>query len=185
MGEQLGGNPKYMVQRNMSYLLHRALHRFSQEAQRRKLRLVTPLKIRSSQYMFRGNKIEEMKKLSDEFTPAQMALLWEKSAENIGGYTPAHLGLEAVLDRIPPEEIELLKNKKLLKVVALISDGDYDDPQRVENSIKQLEEMNVIVAQFQITDAKSLEQLPQNVAEKIIEATKVLMPQRIKKGNHD
>jgi hypothetical protein len=43
----------------------------------------------------------------------------------------------------------------------------------------------MIVARFQITDAKSLEQLPQNVAEKIIEATKVLMPQRIKKGNHD
>ena len=184
MNEPLGGRVKYAVQRDMSYLLHRALHRFSQEAQRRKLRLVTPLKIRSSQYMFRGKDVQEIKPLSDKFTLPQMSLLWEKSAENIGGGTPAHLGLQAVLDRIPPEESELLKNKKLLKVVALISDGGYDDHQRVENLIKQLEEMNVVVAEFRITDAQSLEQLPQNVAEKVIEAARILMPQKVQKGNN-
>jgi len=77
-----------------------------------------------------------------------------------------------------------LKNKKLLKVVALISDGGYDDHQRVENLIKQLEEMNVVVAEFRITDAQSLEQLPQNVAEKVIEAARILMPQKVQKGNN-
>ncbi|MDO8658200.1 MAG: VWA domain-containing protein [Candidatus Levybacteria bacterium] len=189
MNEHLGGKVKYMAQRDMSYLLHRALHRFSQEAQRRKFRLITPLKIRSSQYMFRSQevngrmegKIEEIKTLSDEFTPPQMALLWEKSADNIGGGTPAHLGLKAVLERITPEEEELLRNKKLLKVVALISDGGYDDPIRVQNLIKQLQELNVIVAEFHITDAQSLEQLPQNVAERVIEAVRTLMPERVQK----
>jgi rRNA-processing protein FCF1 len=181
MNEKLGGRAKYMVQRDMSYLLHRALHRFSQEAQRRQLRLVTPLKIRSSQYMFRGNEVEEVKGLSDEFSPSQMALLWKKSAANVGGGTPAHLGLQAVFDRIPPEEAELLRNKQLLKVVALISDGGYDDGQRVENLIKRLREMNVIVAEFHITNALSLEQLPQNVAERVIQAAQALMPERVQK----
>ncbi len=180
MNETLGGKVKFKVQRDMAYLLHRALHRFSQEAQRRKLRLVTPLKIRSSQYMFRGNSIEEIKPLSDEFTPSQMALLWEKSAESIHGGTPAHLGLQAVFDRIGPEEAELLKDKKLLKVVALISDGGYDDTERVRKIKKQLEDMNVVVAEFRITDARSLEDLPQNVAEKVIEAAGLLMPDRVK-----
>lgn len=181
MNNELGGRAKYMVQRDMSYLLHRTLHRFSQEAQRRKLRLVTPLKIRSSQYMFRGNEVEEVKGLSDEFSPPQMALLWKNSAANVGGGTPAHLGLQAIIDRIPPEEAELLRNKQLLKVVALISDGGYDDSQRVENLIKQLREMNVIVAEFHITNALSLEQLPQNVAERVIQAAQTLMPERVQK----
>lgn len=191
MKDPLGGKPKYLVQRTMSYLLHRELHRFSQDAQRRRLRLVTPLKIRSSQYMFRqeqnnrGNgvgKIEEIKSLTDGFTPPQMALLWKKSAENIGGGTPAHLGLEAILDRIPPEEVQLLKDKKLLKVVALISDGGYDDATRVNNLITRLQDMNVVVAEFPITDARSLEDLPQNVAEKVIETARLLMPQKIRRN---
>lgn len=181
MDRSVDGMVKYLMQRDMSYLLHRALHRFSQDAQRRKLRLVTPLKIRSSELMFRGNNIEEIKPLSDEFTPLQMALLWKKSAENIGGGTPAHLGLQAVLDRIPPEEVQLLQEKKLLKVIALISDGGYDDANRVAGLIKRAQDMNIIVAEFPITDRESLEQLPQNVAEKFIEATKVLMPERIKR----
>lgn len=182
MSESLGGKVKYMVQRDMGYLLHRALHRFSQEAQRRKLRLVTPLKIRSSHYMFRGSNIEEIKPLSDEFTPLQMALLWKKSAENIGGGTPAHLGLQAILERIPQDEVQLLSDRKLLKVVALISDGGYDNAQRVKELIKRLEDMNVIVAEFPITNARSLEELPQNVAEKVIEAAGNLMPERVKKS---
>lgn len=181
MNEFLGRKQKYLIQRDMNYLMHRELHRFSQDAQRRRLRLVTPLKIRSGQYIFRENKIEEIKPLSDEFTPAQMALLWKKSAENIGGGTPAHLGLQAVLDRIPPQEVQLLKDKKLLKVVALVSDGGYDDPRRVSNLIKRLEEMNVIVAEFPITDEGSLERLPEAVAEKVIEEAALLMPKRIKK----
>ncbi len=182
MNEPLGGRQKYLVQRDMSYLMHRELHRFSQDAQRRRLRLVTPLKIRSSNYMFRGNKIEEIKPLSDEFTPLQMALLWKKSAENIGGGTPAHLGLQAVLDRITPEDVQLLKDKKLLKVVALITDGGYDDQARVANLIKRLQDMNVIVAEFPITNAQSLEDLPQAVAEKVIESARALMPERVKRG---
>ncbi|TSC88230.1 MAG: hypothetical protein G01um10147_135 [Microgenomates group bacterium Gr01-1014_7] len=180
MKDPLGGRIKYIVQRDMSYLLHRALHQFSQEAQRRKLRLVTPLKIRSSQYMFRGNEVEEIKPLTDEFTPTQMALLWKKSAENIHGGTPAHLGLEAVLDRIPPEDVQLLRDKQLLKVVALISDGDYDDSSRVRALIERAQEMNVIVAEFHITDERSLEDLPQNVAESVIDSAKKLIPEKVK-----
>lgn len=181
MNDPLGGRAKYLVQRDMSYLLHRALHRFSQEAQNRKLRLITPLKIRSSQYLFRGNKIEPVKPLSEEFTPSQMASLWKKSAENIGGGTPAHLGLQAVLDRIPPEEVKLLQEKKLLKVVALISDGRYDDPSRVEVLIRKLQDMNVVVTEFPITDSQSLDNLPQNVADKVIESAKTLMPEKVRK----
>lgn len=181
MTGSLEGRTKYLVQRDISYLLQKGLHRFSQEAQRRKLRLVTPLKIRSSQYIFRGNRIEEIKPLTDEFTPLQMVLLWKKSAENIGGGTPAHLGLQAILDRIPPKEAQLLKDKKLLKVVALISDGGYDDPARVRNLINRLSQINVIVAEFHIADARSLEDLPQNVAERVIEAARLLMPERVRK----
>ncbi len=181
MNESLGSKQKYLVQRDMSYLLHRALHRFSEEAQRRKLRLVTPLKIRSSQFIFRGSDIEQIKPLTDEFTPAQMATLWKESAQNIGGGTPAHLGLQAVLDRINPEEVQLLQDKKLLKVVALISDGGYDDASRVRALKKQLEDMNVIVAEFPISSAQSLESLPQNVAEKVIETAQQLMPERVKR----
>lgn len=181
MNNSLGARKKYMVQRDMSYLLHRALHRFSQEAQRRKLRLVTPLKIRSSQYMFRGNEIEVIKPLTDEFTPPQMAVLWKKSAENVGGGTPAHLGLKAVLERIPPNEVKLLQGKQLLKVVALISDGGYDDPSEVRSLINRLEALNVIVAEFRITDQRSLDDLPENVAAKVIEEASALMRERVKK----
>lgn len=181
MNGTLGGRVKYEVQQEMGYLMHRAQHWFSQEAQRRKLRLVTPLKIRSSEYIFRGNNVEEIKPLSDEFTPLQMAALWKKSAENIGGGTPAHLVLQAILDRIPPNDVKLLQDKQLLKVVALISDGGYDDAGKVAELINRLKALNVVVAEFRITDAESLEDLPENVAAKIIEAAAELMPKRIQK----
>jgi hypothetical protein len=181
MNDPLGGRLKHKVQRDMSYLLHRALHRFSQEAQRRKLRLITPLKIRSSQFMFRGSDVEEIKALSDQFTPPQMALLWKESSKNVGGGTPAHLGLQRVFDTITDDEKQLLREKKLLKVVALISDGGYDNQTKVDDLTSQLQELNVVVAEFHITDAKSLDDLPQNVAEKVIEQARSLMPERIKK----
>ncbi|MDZ4209570.1 MAG: hypothetical protein U1C56_00155, partial [Candidatus Curtissbacteria bacterium] len=181
MNETLGGRLKHKVQRDMSYLLHRALHRFSQEAQRRKLRLITPLKIRTSQFMFRGSDVEEIKPLSDQFTPPQMALLWKESSKNVGGGTPAHLGLQRIFDTITDDEKQLLKEKKLLKVVALISDGGYDNQTKVDDLTSQLQELNVVVAEFHITDAKSLDDLPQNVAEKVIEQARSLMPERIKK----
>lgn len=181
MSETVGGIVKYLAQQKMSYLLHRGAHYFAQEAQKRRLRLITPLAIRSSQYIFRGNNIEEIKSLSSEFTPSQMLALWKRSAENIGGGTPAHLGLQAVLDNIPPEEVELLKDKKLLKIVALISDGGYDNPQAVASLKRELEEMNVVVAEFQITDGRSLEDLPENVAQEVIEAARKLIPEKVKK----
>src|SRR3990167_6916856 len=181
MDQSVGNIVKYIAQQKMSYLLHRGAHYFAQEAQKRRLRLVTPLAVRSSQYIFRGNNIEEIKPLTAEFTPPQMAELWKKSAENIGGGTPAHLGLQAVLDNIPEEEVELLRNKKLLKVVALISDGGYDNHQEVDRLRSALEEMNVIVAEFRISDARSLEDLPENVAEKVVEAARKLMPEKVKK----
>lgn len=182
MAQPAGGSEaKYITQRKMSYLLHRRLHRFSQKATRRQMRLTTPLKIRSSQYIFRGNKIEVVKPLTDEFTPPQMAVLWKKSAENIGGGTPAHLGLRAVLDRIPPDERQLLQDKKLLKVVALISDGGYDDSGRAQQLIDQLRALNVVVAEFNVASSTAIENLPQNVADKVIEVTGQLMPQRIKR----
>jgi len=186
MEQSLGSKAKYLVQRDMSYLLHRALHRFSGEAQRRKLRLVTPLNIRSSQYMFRGGtrdqgEVTEIMPISETFTPSQMAILWRESANNVGGGTPAHLGLEAILDKITPEEVKLLQDKKLLKVVALISDGGYDDASKVNRLKNRLEDLNVIVAEFRINSQQSLEALPQNVAEKVIEAAKLLMPERIRR----
>lgn len=183
MKEPLGGKVKYIVQRQMSYLLHRGLHRFSREAQRMHLRLTTPLKIRSSQHMFRGDKIQTIKELSDKFTPKEMAQLWKKSAENIDGGTPAHLGLQAVMDKITPEDKKLLLEKKLLKVVALISDGGYDSGSvnRVNKLISELRQLNVVVAEFKITDADSLNNLPQNVAEKVIESAKALMPERVRR----
>lgn len=181
MNNTVGGIAKYIAQQKMSYLLHRGAHYFAKEAQKRKLRLKTPLGVRSSQYIFRGNNIEEVKHLSSEFTPIQMAQLWKRSAENIGGGTPAHLGLQAVLDSIPPEELELLSDRKLLKVVALITDGGYNNPQEVERLKRMLEEINVVVAEFRVSDSKSLEELPENVAEKVIEAAKKLMPEKVKK----
>jgi len=176
-----GGIKKYLMQQKMCYLIHRRAHYFAQEAQRRKLRLITPFKIRSSQYIFRGNNIEPVMPLSEEFTPANMVQLWDRLEANVGGETPAHLGLKTVYDNITPEEAELLKNKKLLKVVVLVSDGGYDNASEVDRIKRQLEEMNVVVAQFIITDSKSLEDLPEQVAEKVIEASRALIPQKVKK----
>lgn len=181
MSDSLGGKAKYLTQRDMAFLLHTALHQFSEEAQRRKMRLSTPLQIRSSQYMFRGSRIDVIKPLSETFTPPQMAHVWRESAKNIGGGTPAHLGLKAILDRIPPEEEQLLIDKQLLKVVALISDGWYDSSSEVRRLTQKLADLNVVIVEFPITDSKSLQDLPKNVAEKVIESAKQLMPERIRK----
>ncbi len=130
--------------------------------------------------MFRGNSIEVIKPLTDEFTPTQMVSLWRESERNIGGSTPAHLGLQAVLDRVSDAERKLLLEKKLLKIVALISDGEYDDIGRVNRLVTRLRDMNVVVAEFPIQDALAVADLPQNVAGLVIESVKTLMPERVK-----
>lgn len=181
MGEPIGGKIKYKEQQKMVYLMLKALHYFSQEAERRKLRLVTPLKVRSEVVMFQGNKVEVVKPLSEEFTPMQMAMLWKRLGENIGGGTPDHLGLQSVLDEITPQEVQLLKDKKLLKIVNLVRDGGSDNPRRVAELTAKLRDMNAIVADFLITDGSSLDKLPESIAGQVIEAIRVLIPQRVKR----
>jgi len=179
MAETVGGKVKYKEQQKMVYLILRAAHYFSQEAQKRRLRLITPLKVRSEVVLFQADRVEVVKPLSDEFTPVQMALLWKRLGENIGGGTPDHLGLQQVANDISEEESQLLERKKLLKIVSLVRDGGSDDPAKVRALVDKLKSMNVIVGDFLITNANSLNKLPQDIAGQVIDAIAHLMPERV------
>lgn len=181
MAETVGGKVKYKEQQKMVYLILRAAHYFSQEAQKRRLRLITPLKVRSEVVLFQGNTVELVKPLSEDFTLAQMALLWKRLGENIGGGTPDHLGLTQVVNDISDEESQLLERKKLLKIVSLVRDGSSDDPAKVAALVAKLKGMNVIVGDFLITNANSLNRLPQDIAGQVIDAVAKLMPERVDK----
>lgn len=181
MADPLDGKIKYKEQQKMVYLMMRAIHYFAQEAEKRKLRLLTPLKVRSEVIMFQNNKAEVIKPLSEDFTLVDMAILWKRLGENIGGGTPDHLGLQAVLDNIPPQEVQLLKDKKLLKIVSLVRDGGSDNPGKVAQLSEQLRNINTIVADFLITDGSSLDKLPESIANQVIDAIRALMPQRVKR----
>ena len=73
----------------------------------------------------------------------------------------------------------MLERKKLLKIVSLIRDGGSDDPAKVRALVEKLKGMNVIVGDFLITNANSLNRLPQDIAGQVIGAIAHLMPERI------
>src|SRR3989344_7655565 len=179
MKDPVGGKVKYKEQQKMVYLILRAAHYFSQEAQKRRLRLITPLKVRSEVVLFQADTVEVVKPLSEDFTLAQMALLWKRLGENIGGGTPDHLGLQQVANDISEDESQLLERKKLLKIVSLVRDGGSDDPAKVRALVDKLKGMNVIVGDFLITNANSLNRLPQDIAGQVIDAIAHLMPERV------
>ena len=127
----------------------------------------------------------ELKKLSPDLSEKERINIWKK-LHQAGGGTPDYLSLEAVLKSITPEQEKELKEKTLRKVVAVLSDGESENPGRVETILQQLRNKGVIVFGLGMTESGSavkdtykpdaeviqdIRQLPQAVQKVILKYT--------------
>lgn len=192
------GKVKYKEQQLANFLLNEALHRFSDYAKTHRIYLLSPLDIRFSDIGFQEGKAEVFLPLTDKWGPREQFIVWKKSAENIGGGTPDNLGLKAARQMIEQDIKERKKDEKRLRIVIVLTDGGTD-PDKVkdrENEKKLLQKMDVIVVGLGLTETakavkaayypngdyvKSISEIPEWIAQRIIEQVKKLYPKKIKK----
>lgn len=107
--------------------------------------LVTPLQLRSSITTF-GSNYEVLKQLS---TPIDEKCLIDVSEELSRNFADSSNGLYPALERyllsLNTQMIQKIKQKKLRKVLTIVSDGDVGRPEECANIIKKLREIGVAV----------------------------------------
>jgi len=94
----------------------------------------------------------ELKKLSPHLDEKERISVWKKLHQADGG-TPDYLSLEEVLKSIDADYEKELRDKKRRKVVVVLSDGESQDPSRVQKALKELRDKGVIVFALGMTES--------------------------------
>jgi len=194
------GKIKYLEQQKGNFLLNESLHRFSQLCKRQRIKLLSPIDVRYTDIGFQGDKAEAFFPLTDKWGPKEQLAVWKKSAENIGGGTPDNLGLKVAREMIEKDIKETKKKGEArLRLVIVLADGGTDPDKVVEREKekKLLRGMGVIVIGLGLTEAgkameatyypeggwvESVSEMPEWVAEKVIEQVKRLYPRKISRA---
>ena len=106
-----------------------------------------------------------------------------------GGGTPDYLSLEEALKSLTPEDERQLREKIRRKVIVVLSDGDSENAERVQKTLKALREKGVITLGLGMTESGAavqetykpdaeviadINKLPQAVQKVILQYTKDL-----------
>jgi galactokinase len=94
----------------------------------------------------------ELKKLSPDLSEKDRIAIWKK-LHQAGGGTPDYLSLEAILQSVTPKDEQELKAKIRRKVVVVLSDGDSENAERVQEALKALRAKGVIVLGLGMTES--------------------------------
>ncbi len=138
----------------------------TEEAARQDL-LVSPLNVRSSVIAFQGGNADSIKSLGLPWAERAQYEVWHRLESNIGGGTPAHLGLQKARLEIEKAIEEEKKNpnplyaKKRLRLVVVFMDGAVDDATAYFAEQQKLEELGVYVSSWGMTEsARAVEAYP-------------------------
>jgi len=141
---------------------------YKTEAASRQDFLVSPLSVRTGVVAFQGRNADVIKPPSSTWTPKEQYEIWSKMESNIGGGTPAHLGLMKVrleIERVRADDKKrkgALYEKPRLQVVMVFMDGGVDDEAAYLAEQKKLESMGVYVSSWGMTEsARTVEAYPE------------------------
>ena len=112
-------------------------------------RMDTPLEIHTEVYSFTSKPLKPMGK---ELT-AKQRIDVATAFSSVQGSTPDFLPLEAILAGITPQQEQQIRDGELKKIVEIGTDGESDDPPRVQRVVKTLREKGVIVIGIGITES--------------------------------
>jgi len=159
--------PKKDEQQLAEFLILDSLFAFGEKARTASSRgfLISPLSVRSSLVAFGAGNAGTLKELSNSWTKKQQYDAWKGLESNIGGGTPAHLGLKAVREAVE-KDIEREKKskkpaKKRLRLAMTFMDGGVDNKNKYLSEQKELEDLGVYVTSWGLTaSARAVEAYP-------------------------
>jgi uncharacterized protein YegL len=143
---------KATQQRQAVVLILEALKEFCDELNEMRSELKHDLNVRSEVWGFGGKKeVKVLKPLSEQLTEKQRVSVYQSLAEVPGDSTMDFLALEKIKAEVTEEEWQKIKDRKLRKVIIVLTDGASDDSSRVQKSLKELETAGVAVIGIGIT----------------------------------
>ncbi|MBI5022997.1 MAG: hypothetical protein HZC05_02430 [Candidatus Magasanikbacteria bacterium] len=153
--------PKKEEQQLAGFLTLDGINAFSYktESAARQDLLISPLSVRSSVIAFQGNNADALKSLGASWTPKEQYDIWSGLESNIGGGTPAHLGImkaRAEIERaiaLDKKNKGFLNEKKRLRVVMVFMDGVVDNETAYLAEQKKLEDLEVFVSSWGMTES--------------------------------
>ncbi|MEI7741196.1 MAG: transglutaminase domain-containing protein [bacterium] len=155
--DSASGQTKKTEQQLAGFLVLDGIKSFSYQTEvaRRQNQLTSPLRVNSWVGAFQNGAATELKPLGGDWGPREQTAVWKGLESNVGGGTPAHLGLRRVREQIEQElEIEKQsgqKGKPLVRMVMVFMDGDVDDRPGYLAEQAKLEALGVSVSSWGMT----------------------------------
>lgn len=147
----MDGN-KAIEQRKAAVLLLEALKDFCDELEEMRSELKHDLNVRSEVWGFGGEaEVKMLKPLSDQLTEKQRVSVYKDLADTPGDSTMDFLALERIKGEVTDEEWQKIKDKKLCKVIIVLTDGDSDSAARVQKTLHEFRDAGVAVAAIGVT----------------------------------
>lgn len=158
--------PKKDEQQTAAFLILDSMYGFSYKTERaaKQNQLISPLSVRSGVVAFQAGDVSTLKETGSTWTEKDQYDVWKGMESNIGGGTPAHLGLARVRQEIENELLavaqlpptERVKYKKRLKIVLVFMDGGVDNKIVFLAEQKRLEDLGVDVSSWGMTQSAAV-----------------------------
>lgn len=143
---------KAREQRKAVALVLEALKEFSDELDEMRSDIVHDLNVRTESWSFGGkNELAILKPLSQTLSEKERVAVYKTLADTPGDHTKDFLALEGITKGIVPEDETKIRDKKMRKIIIVMSDGASDDPARVQTSLAALREKGVSIVGVGIT----------------------------------
>lgn len=134
-------------QRKSAVLVMEALKEFAELCEVEKMNVDKPLEVKSEIYSFAGNDKEDkipLKKMSAQLGEAERINVFKK-LHDVPGFTTDFNCLEAIFKNLDDEIKIKIKIGELKKIVIVFTDGDSDNPSKVQSVLKNLRDDGGVV----------------------------------------
>lgn len=150
-----GDSSKLAQQQKAATLMMEALKEFAELCDEERVNMEKPLEVRSEIYSFQSDKDKNdsipLKKMSKELGEKERIDIFS-ILSSAPGSTTDFAPLEAIANGINEEILQKIDEGELKKIVIVFTDGESDDVQKVERTLKVLRQKKVIVIGVGITE---------------------------------
>ena len=141
----MNGAGKDIAQRQATTLLLEVLKEFSDDLEENKIDLEYNLNVRTEAWSFGDSaQCEMLKGLSSSLSEKERVYVYNKLSD-VSGTTRDFETLEKVKNFLSEDDLEKIRNKKLKKIIFVLSDGGSDNPSKTQNLLKDLREKGILV----------------------------------------
>lgn len=153
MGDPPGA--KLTEQQKCGVMSMEVLKEFSQRCQEERVNVEKPLEVRSEMYSFQASQADSqpLKSMSAELAEKERIDVATALASAPGSSTTDFVTLETIDKEMSEEDIQKITEGELKKIVIVFTDGESDDPDKVQIALNKLRGKGVVVVGVGITQA--------------------------------